>query len=464
MKEKKEKKDPIQYQTTKAERFNYGLYFLGQLISYGLVVQFMTLYMTDMGIPAISASVILIITKVWDAVNDPLFGVIVDKAHPKGGKYIPWVRLSTYLIAITTTLLFSAPAGFSASLKAVWVTVGYVLWDTAYTMCDVPIFALATSMTDDLDERNRLYIVNRYFTLLGAIVVVMAVPMLYPKIGWAMTALVLSLFAMATMIPIGYTAKERVFTETEKNPSIKELLNYLLHNKPLLIFSGACIVSSILSTGSVASNYVALYCLGSSDWITYIALITSLPMLITIVAVQAIIKKVDKYYIYIGSCAITMALGIVQYFVGYENQVVFALLAALKSVFSAAAAAVVVMLTADCAEYGHFTTGERAQGVAFSVQTFTAKFTAAISSSMGMLLLGLAGFVEGENAVQTADTVQKIWGMYTLIPVISGTAALLIMVFFYKLRTPEVEIMTRANNGELSHEEAERLLAERRNG
>ena len=197
------------YQTRPFERSSYQFYFIGQLISYGIMTGFLNLFMTESGIPAFVISGILIVAKVWDAVNDPLFGVVVDKAHLKKGKYLPWVRLSTVLIAVTTILVFLMPQTLKVPAKAAWVLVAYVLWDLAYTMCDVPIFALATTMTDNLKERDSMYVLKGFFTYIGALIVLVAMPLMYPKIGWAMTAIILSAIGMAFMLPIGYTAKER---------------------------------------------------------------------------------------------------------------------------------------------------------------------------------------------------------------------------------------------------------------
>jgi len=112
------------------------------------------------------------------------------------------------------------------------------------------------------------------------------------------------------------------------------------------------------------------------------------------------------------------------------------------------------MFTADCAEYGHFVTGERAQGMAFSIQTFTAKITLAVSGAISMFLLGAVGFAEGEGAVQTQETVAWLWRMYTVIPVIAGLASFLILLLFYRLRDRDVSVMMKANSGEITREEA----------
>ena len=453
------KKETIHFQTGKAERFSYGLYFFGQLIFYGIVMQFLQLFMTDSGIPAIVVSGIFIVAKIWDAVNDPMFGVIVDRSHPKKGKYVPWVRLSTFLIPLATIFIFVVPQDLSVTWKAVWVTLGYVLWDTSYTICDVPIFALATSMTTEQKERDWLYVFNRFFTFVGGIFALLVIPQLYPRVGWPMTVIITSAIAMLTMLPIGYLARERAFTETDREPSIKELLEYLKTNKYLLIFNGATIIASLTSTGGTVSNYVAIHCLGSADWISIVALLMALPMIITVALIQAVIDKVDKLKLYIGGSAVSVLLGIISYFAGYENKVLFCTLVVIKTIFSSAAGVLGVMFTADCAEYGHYKSGNRAQGMSFSVQTFTAKITGAISGSIGMAALAAIGFVEGEGAVQSAETVRGLWVLYTLVPCIATAAAVIFLLLFYNLRSEDAEIMGKVNREEMSREEADLLLS-----
>lgn len=448
-------KSGTDFRTGKLERYSYGFYFFGQLIYYAIVMGFLQLYMTESGIPANLVGTIFIIAKIWDAVNDPLFGVIVDKTNLKSGKYIPWVRLSTFLIPVATIFLFSVPMDVSVQVKAIWVTAGYVLWDTSYTMCDVPIFALATSMTDNLKERNWLFLANRFFMFVGSLLTTILVPLLFPNIGWTATIIIMSVMALATMLPISFKARERYFVDDEKNPTIGQLFRYIGKNKYLLIFNGALILASLSNTSGAVSNYVAIYCLGSTKWISILGLVASLPMLLSILLTQQIIRKVDKFTVFLICQAVNMLLCVVLFFVGYSNITLFLGIIALRSVFGSAGTVLLVLFTADCAEYGHFVTGERAQGMAFSVQTFTAKITAALSSAIGMFMLGAVGFVEGSGAAQSSGTIVWIWRMYTVVPLVTGILAFALVLSGYRLRSNDVALMMRANAGEISREEAE---------
>ncbi|MDR1272858.1 MAG: MFS transporter [Clostridiales Family XIII bacterium] len=444
----------IPYQTSRGERLSYGAYAFGQMMFFMIVGNFLQLYMTDSGIPAVLVGGIFIVAKVWDAVNDPLFGIIVDKSRLKSGKFIPWVRLSSFLIPAATILLFAIPADVSVQIKAIWAAVAYMLWDTAYTICDVPIFALATSMTKDIKERDWLYLLNRLFMFVGGLLVAILVPLLFPSIGWTMTVAIMSVLAMATMLPTGFKARERHHVDSGKSASVGDLLRYLASNKPLLVFNGALIVAALTNTATAITNYVAIYCLGGTEWISVLGLVMTLPMLVSILLAKQLIRRIDKFTIYMVCMGCNLILGVLMYFAGYGNMALFFAIIVARAFFVSTGGILVVMFTADCAEYGHFVTGERAQGMAFSIQTFSAKLTAALAGAIGMFVLGAVGFVEGEGAVQTVGTIEWIWRMYTILPVIAGAVSFLLLLFGYRLRDCDVALMARVNAGEITEDEA----------
>jgi sugar (glycoside-pentoside-hexuronide) transporter len=453
------KKANADYVTSRAERTSYGMYFVGQLFFYILVSSFLQLYMTDIGIPAAVVGGVFIIAKIWDAINDPIFGVIVDKVNMKKGKYVPWVRLSTILIPITTVIMFAVPLGVSVQIKIIWAFVAYLLWDTSYTICDVPIYALATSMSSVMKERNTLLIYAKLFGMIGGLITTIAIPLLYPGIGWTLTALILAVLGIAAMLPVGFIAKERHEVREEASPTVKALLHYLVKNKFLLIFSGAVLIVSITGTSGPVLNYVAIHCLGGPQWITILAAVMVTPMLLSIPLLQWLSTKFDKYFIYNAGIVITIVTGLLLWVTGYDNLPLMFSLLILRYLFATMNVTIATMVVADCAEFGTYKTGERAQGVAFSIQTFTAKTTAAISGAVTMFVLGFAGFIEGEGVAQSAETVKTIWLLYSAFPVITSIIALILMIFYYKLKDRDVQVMARYNQGEIRREEMDASLS-----
>lgn len=138
---------------TGKEKGSYGLFFLGENIFYNLIVGYMTIYYTDIGITAATVAVVVLIVKVWDAINDPLFGGIMDRIKFKKGRFVPWLRLSLVGLPIATIVMFAIPSRAHPMVKVIWAVISYMLWDLSYTMCDVPIFGVVTAMTDNQQER-----------------------------------------------------------------------------------------------------------------------------------------------------------------------------------------------------------------------------------------------------------------------------------------------------------------------
>ena len=135
---------------------------------------------------------------------------------------------------------------------------------------------------------------------------------------------------------------------------------------------------------------------------------------------QQLIKRIDKLTVYLVCTALGLVFSAAIYFVGYNNITAYLILIAVRALFTSGALVLYPLFTADCAEYGQFITGDRAQGVAFSVQTFTTKMITALSASVGMFVLGLVGFVSGEGVAQLPETIDWIWRLNTIAPVFSG--------------------------------------------
>ncbi len=144
------------YMTTFGERLSYWSYFVGQNVYYNITFLFLSTYLAMQGINLAKVAAVLFIVKVWDAINDPLFGYIFDRVKFKSGlKGLPWVRLSVALIPFVTIAVFAIPDA-GENLKLIWFGVAYLLWDTVYTLTDVPAYSMLNTMTDDLQERNLL--------------------------------------------------------------------------------------------------------------------------------------------------------------------------------------------------------------------------------------------------------------------------------------------------------------------
>ncbi len=442
---------------TGMEKASYGLYFLGQNIFFMLIFMYMNTYFTDVGISALSVAGIALVVKVWDAVNDPIFGGLIDRVHFKKGKFLPWLRISLVGIPVATCLLFAIPTEASEAFKIVWACVAYILWDTAYTICDVPIFGLVTTITSVQQERTTLNAIGRVCAMVAAMIIMVVIPTFRSMLGgWTATVIMLSVIGAITMLPICLSAKERVAPSAEQEESVglKEMFRYMKTNKYLLIFYSAMLVVGSLNIASNLGMYIARYCLGNEAIQGLLAIIGILPSILLGVFIPVFTKKVDKFKLYYGGVVATMLLTILKFIVGYHNFAGFLITTTLVAIPVGLTTTLNFMFTPDCAEYGRYKSGIAAPGITFATQTFFVKMQSALVVAIGSAMLAAIGFVEGEGAAQAAGFADKLWMISNVLPIVGMTIALIILRQ-YKLNDHDVELMAKCNSGEITREEAD---------
>ncbi len=459
MKEQKK----VGYVTSKKERFAYCLFFLGQNILWGYA-GYVETFLTDVGIAAATAAMILLVPKLWDAVNDMLFGYLIDRCRFKNGqKFIPWVRIGVAAIGVTTVALFAIPESMNQTVKVLWFLAAYILFDISYTILDAPAYAVTTVMTSDVQERTTIIAGGKLWAMVGGVVATLLVPMLRPKLGWFAACVVFVVVSVIMMVPMLFSVKER-HSETatsEENPSFKEIMNYLKHNKYLMVTLVAMLLLGVASLEQKMAIYVGRICLGQENTATLVAAGAAVSVIIVSAVVPKLSRKWDKFYVLCVGLAFTIVMDIAAYFVGYDSLVMAIVMTMLKCSGLGFWSVVIYMLIADTVEYGTYKTGTRAAGVSFSLQTFVAKLKNGLIGSIVLFSLSAVGFVEGENAIQPAGVDDGVWALFCLFPAVGFAIALVILLVFYKLRTKEVQVMSLYNNGEISKEEAEEVLLEK---
>ena len=463
-----------EYMTTFKERLSYWTYFIGQNIYYNITAAFISTYLAMQGIDLAKVAVVLLIVKVWDAVNDPIFGYIFDKVKFKSGqKSLPWLRIATALIPVVTILLFSIPSALSETGKLVWFGVAYVLWDTVYTLTDVPAYAMLNTMTDNLPERNTLLSVNRVFSGAGVLIYGVVLPLLIGEsvgmsASWAVA--ILSVFSALTMVPLSVNCKERNYKPEEEDESFspKQMLQYLGKNKYLLTYYGGYCATDALKTSSAVTLFVSFYLFGNSLYSIVLNILNMVPGVFAAMLMPTILKRFDKFKTLFWCNIVNILLGLVIYFTGYNNQALFLTLTCIRTVPMSLVGILAFMFTPDCAEYGEYKSGISAKGITFAIQTFSVQITGAVSSSLALALLGLFRWISVEaesfeqlavlNVQQSPGALNGLWIVYALVPVIG----MIISTFFYlgyKLNDKDVQIMAKCNSGEITREEAEALLS-----
>lgn len=449
--------------TSKKERFAYCLFFLGQNILWGYA-GYVETFLTDVGIAAATAAFILLVPKLWDAINDMIFGYLIDRTQFENGqKFIPWVRIGVTAVGITTVALFAIPQSMNQTVKVVWFLVAYILFDISYTILDAPAYAVTTVMTSDVQERTAIIAGGKLWAMIGGVVATLLVPMLRPKLGWFVACVVFVVVSVLMMVPMMFAVKER-HSETataETNPSFNEIVHYLKCNKYLIVTLVAMLLLGVASLEQKMAIYMGRICLGQENTATLVAAGAAVSVIVVSAVIPVLSKKWDKFYVLIAGMIFTIVMNVVAYFVGYDSLVMAIVMTMFKCSGLGFWSVVIYMLIADTVEYGTYKTGTRAAGISFSLQTFVAKLKNGIIGSVVLFSLAAVGFVEGENVVQPAGVADGVWALFCLLPAVGFAIALVILLAFYKLRSNEVQIMSLYNNGEISKEEAEAALKDK---
>jgi Na+/melibiose symporter-like transporter len=414
----------------------------------------------SIGIAATTVGFLFLVIKFWDAVNDPIFGVIIDKAHLKGGKFIPWLRLSAILLPITTILLFFCPPSLTEWIKVLWIGLAYILWDAVFTFNDAPLYGVPLAMTDNTKERTFMIFLARLSASFGFLLAAL-IPQLTIRMGYGPAILIASVVAMIFMLPFSYIGKERYPVRSAEEPSIKSMLLYVVRNKQMLIFFLAIFIKSAMDLTYVLMMYVAVYSLGDPNLMSLNMILISVPGIAALLLQITLLKNAEKFTTFTVFSTVGILLTALMYFVALESVTVYVVLLVLRMFFTTLASSMSSAFVADCTIYGAYKTGIHAEGVSFSIMTFMNKIAGAIPGAMSMFILGALGYVSsigGGFPEQPQAVVDGIWILFTWATVIAYAIQLLLMLFFYRLRDKNVKIMSDCNNGLISREEAEKLL------
>lgn len=460
------------WHTSPSERFSYYSFFFGQNAVYNLVSTLLTTYLLLLGLNAEKSAAVILAVKLWDAFNDVLFGVIFDKIKFKSGrKYLPWLKISAIAVPIATVLMFVIPDAGSETLKLAWLAIAYIIWDTAYTICDVPIYGIITVITENLDERTSMLSYKSIYGGAGAgFCTLIGTVLISEHVGsdFSVIAIIIGVTAAITMLPVAFKAKERAPVVQTEEFTVRKMIKYLVTNKYLLIYYLGFFFYSSLNVSANMTLFVSFYLFHDSLFSLIITVIGLVPSLVCALFVPSLIRRFDKMKIYLVCVVLAVVTGLVTFFVGYENIIVYTILATIKAMPIAVIGVMMFMFTPDCAEYGKYMTGIDAKGITFALQTFAAKLTGAIAGSLGLLLMGIFGWKEVKadnfevlqqmNVLQSDTALFGLWFTYALVPVI-GVIIAGIVWLFYRLTDKQVQIMADYNMGRISREDADAGLA-----
>lgn len=441
-----------------AGKLGYGVGAIGLDLSYGMFYSFLSHYLvTTLGLKEGFLLLLTPLARIWDGINDPMMGTIVDNTRTKFGKYRPWILIGAISNGIVLFLLFSR-FGLSGLPLYIYVAVMYVLWGMSNTLADIPYWSMIPSFTSEEKERNLVSTVARTFSGLGQGIITIATPIIVPLLStgmnkdkdgytpegfsrWAgICGILLVVFALVCVLT---TKETNVVYGEKKKFSFKQIFKVIKGNDQLVIFmifamlsnagwyltSGTAVTyfTQVVGDGKAQSLFQLIGAAGSVLGLLVIPIMSvkftkrttySFSLITTIVgyALMFVFGPILKINIALDVCYILASIGISSMFV---SQTIF---------------------LADIVDYGEYKNGERNESITFSMKGFLQKLAYTIQTVIYYGGLGLFRYSEqvndckarGVDIVVNAQTKTAIGVIGFAVPIVLLLASL--FVFRSKFR------------------------------
>ena len=434
----------MKYLTTK-ERISFTVAAFGRSGIYTLMSMFVLRFFTDaVGISSIAAGYIILAGRVFDAANDPLMGLIVDRTRSKLGKMRPYLLYSPIPIAITTILLFTAPDFQSMTAKVAYAAVTYILWGIAFTIQDVPFWGLSAVITPDENERTSFISTARLGSTAGGILPTLILPIFIADNAFGLTkgffigAVIFAVLGAVLSSLAFFNTTERVEPVQKEKFTFKETVSLIIHNKVLLIVVASAVLGSTMVMANVSASYIYNYLIEDSGIIPQNILLTAMTVAIgagmipPMIFLPALRKRFSLKTIYIFSSLFGIVSHVALWFFGYSNIYVLLVCFVFMGIPLGVYNVITYALIADSVDYIEWKTGKRSEGICFAFQTFLSKVSAGIATFATSVVLTVTNFKQPINDViqqQSEFTKQGLFFMITLLPAIGFALTIIPMLF-----------------------------------
>lgn len=435
-------------------KIGYACGDLGGCMTFALMGSIVTRYYTNvLQVNTVVLATMLLVWNVWDAVNDPLMGALMDKVfakhHGQGGKFRPWLLRSAPCVAITFIIFFTVPTYFKGVTMLVVLFFCKILYEGFYTMFNIPMGSMLSAMADTDGERAALSSARGFGSMIGNIIPMIIMPQLLAKfgdtskafgIGATLCAIVGFVFCM---LHYAWTEERHVsVAPSESNDSVKltDILNVFRVNRPFLAL---CIHGICICTMQYVSSTLGTYMYGDVlGNIGMMSMASAVGMPLGILALIITPKIADKVGLerMIRICLLTASA---IYFVLFGALMVASVPAIaymlISSIAMGLASVSIYMqwgLVGEAIDYNEMITGKRTEGSIYGTFNLTRRIGQTVGNSAAVLALGWIGYQAGA-AAQTAGTLTGIKALVVLIPAIFILGSWIAFRFVWNI-TPDV--------------------------
>ena len=442
------------------EKIGYGFGDMASSMFWKVFSAYLPIFYTNVfGLDLSVAALLFLVTKIWDAVSDPMMGIIADRTSTKWGKYRPYLLWIAVPFAIAGILLFTTP-DMGETGKNVWAFATYILMMTIYTAINVPYGSMLGVMTEDTDEKTVFSSYRMFFAYTGSFIVLAfweplcnalagtSGKLTYDPQAWQYAMIVVGVICCLLFILTFAMTRERL-KPAIKESSISSDLKSLLRNGPWWILLGGVLFFNFFGairyavipyyfTTQIAEN--ATLSFFSIEFLFYAGIFFTLGEIANMIGVAVatpITFKIGKKSTFLYSLFAIIGLCIAFYFVPTDSTGGYWTLLVLQiatGIFTGIISPLVWSMYADISDYAELKFKTASTGLIFSSSSMAQKFGGAFGTSAVLWLLAAFGFNTAEGAAQTPDAIEGLRMLISWIP--AAVAALsAIFIFIYPLTT-----------------------------
>lgn len=452
----------VQYKyASTREKLCFGIGAIGKDAICNLVGAFLMLYFTDtLFLAPAFVGALFFIARIWDAINDPMMGMIVDNTHTRFGKFRIWLVIGTLVNAVIFVLLFHS-FNLSGSALYIYVSVMYILYGMTYTIMDVPYWSWLPNLTNDPREREKVSIIPRFFASLAGFSVstfglyiihhfnTVAGQDKYAETGYTIFAVIIAVLFIVTIGITVFNVKEdsTVGASAEKT-TLRQAFRVIAKNDQLLAFIGLLLCFNLCT--QIAKSFAVYYFKNvcGNEYLYSIFGFAIIAEMIGLLCFPKIAAKISREKVFTCACLLPVIgfvlLGISGY-VAPQSAVLVIICCALLFFGSGLSLGVTTCCMADVIDYGEVKFGVRNESVTCSAQTFLMKAAMAAAGGLTGVVLQIVGY-DAKAAVQSAGTIFGIRVFMILIPILLALASLAIYKKYYTLKGEKMAEVTQQVN------------------
>lgn len=407
----------------------YGIGAMGHGLYTAFLSSFLSIYFTDVfGMSGAAMGTLFLIARVWDAVNDPMMGIIADKTKTKWGKYRPYLILTPIVMAVSMIMLFTVPE-IIGTWKIVWAYVFYILYGMSYTAYGVPYLSSSYVVTNTVQERDGYLAISSIFTIVcTCIVSIFGLAAIRAfgdgAVGYHSTVMILAFAAILAAWINGFKNKEIKIAEHQEKNTIKDYADILIQNRPfqrMLVMNFLVVTAINIPLGLLL--YYLKYIIGNENHYIFLMIELLVIQFVVMSVTTSLTGKIGKKQSVMFSLFFMM-IGALVLLSAYQNIILVYIGSGVIGVGTAILQVSLNILTADTVDYGEWKFGKHSEGVVFSLTSFANKLATAFVGAIIGYGLDIIGYAA--NQEQSDITKMGLRILMTMVPVVLEIIAILI--------------------------------------